>query len=44
MGVIGINKFVNPAKIPMGTNYVHRISGGMPVDSSSRMNDIFLES
>ena len=43
MGVVGNNKFINAAKMPMSTNYVHRMSGGMPVDASSRVNDILLE-
>lgn len=31
--------------MPMSTNYVHRLSGGMPIDhSSSRMNELLLES
>jgi hypothetical protein len=40
---VGNNKFINAAKMPMSTNYVHRMSGGMPVDASSRVNDILLE-
>lgn len=29
----------------MSTNYVHRLSGGMPIDhSNSRMNELLLES
>lgn len=40
-----VNKFINPNKMPMSTNYVHRLSGGMPIDhSSSRMNELLLES
>jgi len=39
------NKFINPNKMPMNTNYVHRMSGGAPIESqNSRMNDILLES
>jgi hypothetical protein len=31
--------------MPMSTNYVHRLSGGMPIDhSQSRMNELLLES
>ena len=30
--------------MPININYVHRQSGGMPVDASSRVNDILLES
>jgi hypothetical protein len=44
MGVVGNNKFINPTKMPMNTNYVHRMSGGMPSDGQSRVNDILLES
>lgn len=41
----GNSKFINPTKMPMNTNnYVHRMSGGMPIDASSRVNDILLES
>lgn len=40
----GANKFINPGKMPMNTNYVHRMSGGMPIDASQRVNDILLES
>lgn len=28
----------------MTTNYVHRISGGVPVEGSSRVNELLLES
>ena len=41
---VGGNKFINPNKIPMNTNYGHRMSGGAPMDSSSRVNDFLLES
>lgn len=44
MGIVGNNKFINPNKMPININYVHRQSGGMPVDASSRVNDILLES
>ncbi len=44
LGVVGNNKFINPSKMPGGTNYVHRMSGGMPIDSSSRVNDFLIES
>lgn len=40
----GANKFINPTKMPISTNYVHRMSGGMPIDGTARMNDILLES
>jgi hypothetical protein len=45
MGVVGQNKFINPGKMPMNTNYIaHRMSGGMPNDAATRVNDILLES
>ena len=44
MGVIGQNKFINPSKMPVNSNYVQRMSGGMQVDGSTRVNDILLES
>ena len=38
------NKFANKMG-PMSSNYTaHRMSGGMPNDSSTRVNDILLES
>jgi hypothetical protein len=39
-----VSKFINPQKLPMTTNYVHRISGGVPVEGSSRVNELLLES
>ena len=39
-----VNKFINPAKIPMNANYVHRMSGGAPIDSQQRVNELLLES
>ena len=39
-----VNKFINPQKMPVATNYVHRISGGGPIDSASRVNELLLES
>jgi hypothetical protein len=30
--------------MPVTTNYVHRISGGVPLDGSSRVNELLLES
>lgn len=39
------NKFINPNKMSMNTNYVHRMSGGAPMDTqNNRINDILLES
>lgn len=44
MSVVGNNKFINPGKMPMNTNYAaHRMSGGMPGDTATRVNDILLE-
>ena len=44
MSVVGNNKFVNQSKMPMNTNYAaHRMSGGMPNETASRVNDILLE-
>lgn len=37
-----VSKF-NPQKMPVTTNYVHRISGGGPIDGS-RVNELLLES
>ena len=39
-----VNKFINPQKMPVNSNYVHRISGGAPIDASSRVNELLLES
>ena len=39
-----VNKFINPQKMPVTTNYVHRISGGVPIDATSRVNELLLES
>lgn len=39
-----VSKFINPQKMPVTTNYVHRISGGVPIDASSRVNELLLES
>ena len=39
-----VNKFINPAKMPMNTNYVHRMSGGAPIDNNARVNELLLES
>merc|ERR1711990_842154 len=39
-----VNKFINPAKMPMNANYVHRMSGGAPIDSQQRVNELLLES
>lgn len=40
----GQNKFINPSKMPMNTNYAgHRMSGGMPGDTANRVNDILME-
>ena len=39
-----VNKFINPQKMPVASNYVHRISGGGPIDTSSRVNELLLES
>jgi len=33
-----VNKFINPQKMPINSNYVHRMSGGAPV------NELLLES
>lgn len=42
---IGQGKFMNPSKMPINSNYAaHRMSGGMPNDASTRVNDILLES
>jgi len=38
-----VSKFINPQKMPVTTNYVHRISGGGPIDGS-RVNELLLES
>lgn len=36
---------MNPTKMPINSNYAaHRMSGGMPNDASTRVNDILLES
>ena len=47
-GSVGNNKvggkFINPQKMPVTTNYVHRISGGVPNDATSRVNELLLES
>jgi len=39
-----VNKFINPQKMPMNTNYVHRMSGGAPIESQNRVNELLLES
>lgn len=40
-----VNKFINPTKMPnMNGNYVHRMSGGAPIDSNQRVNELLLES
>ncbi len=39
-----VNKFINPQKMPINTNYVHRMSGGAPVDGQNRVNELLLES
>ena len=28
-----VNKFINPQKLPLQTNFVHRMSGGAPIES-----------
>jgi hypothetical protein len=40
----GQNKFIN-SKLPINPNYTaHRMSGGMPNDAATRVNDILIES
>ena len=39
-----VNKFINPQKMPINTNYVHRMSGGAPVEGQNRVNELLLES
>ena len=39
-----VNKFINPPKMPLNTNYVHRMSGGAPIETQSRVNELLLES
>jgi hypothetical protein len=39
-----VSKFVHPQKMPVTTNYVHRVSGGVPIEGSSRVNELLLES
>ena len=39
-----MNKFVNGNKAPQNGNYVHRMSGGAPVETSTRVNELLLES
>lgn len=39
-----VSKFINPQKLPVTTNYIHRMNGGVPLDSSSRVNELLLES
>lgn len=46
-----VNKFINPQKMPMNTNqikqrhsYVHRLSGGAPIENQNRVNELLLES
>ena len=44
MSVVGNNKFITQNKMPINSNYTaHRMSGGMPNDPASRVNDILLE-
>ena len=38
------NKFISQQKVPLNSNYVHRMSGGAPIDGSSRVNELLLES
>jgi len=39
-----VNKFINPQKLPLQTNFVHRMSGGAPIESQNRVNELLLES
>jgi len=41
-----VNKFINSQKmpIPVNTNYVHRMSGGAPIEGQTRVNELLLES
>jgi hypothetical protein len=39
-----VNKFINPQKMPVATNYVHRISEGGLIDSYSRVKELLFES
>jgi hypothetical protein len=39
-----VSKFINQQKMPVSQNFVHRVSGGMPMDGSSRVNELLLES
>ena len=39
-----VNKFINPQKLPMNTNYAHRLSGGAPIENQNRVNELLLES
>jgi hypothetical protein len=44
MSVVGNNKFMGQAKVPVNPNYtVHRMSGGMPNETASRVNELLLE-
>lgn len=45
MSVVGNSKFINQGKISMNSNNytVHRMSGGMPDNTGTRVNDILLE-
>lgn len=40
----GQNKFINQQKLPINSNYVHRMSGGGPIEGSQRVNELLLES
>jgi len=39
-----VNKFINQQKMPLQTNFVHRMSGGAPIESQTRVNELLLES